>query len=91
MNEDGPPAQTDLHKHGMLIKDQLYNNVHLSWEMKGLPECVPCTEIRNYPLTYMLFPLFYVPIMFSFKGRFKGLFIAKWLRLEGDNMTNVIE
>lgn len=35
MNEDEPPAQTDLHKHGMLIKDQLYNNVHLSGEMKG--------------------------------------------------------
>lgn len=48
MNEDGPPAQTDLHKHGMLIKDQLYNNVHLSGEMKGsLPEHVPCTEIWN--------------------------------------------
>ncbi len=48
MNEDGPPAQTDLHKHSMLIKDQLYNNVHLSGEMKGsLPEHVPCTEIWN--------------------------------------------
>lgn len=46
MNEDGPPAQTDLHKHGMLIKDQLYNNVHLSGEMKGsLPEHVPSTDI----------------------------------------------
>ncbi len=46
MNEDGPPAQTDLHKHGMLIKDQLYNNVHLSEEMKGsLPERVSRTEI----------------------------------------------
>lgn len=35
MNKDGPPAQTDRHKHGMLIKDQLYNNVHLSGEIKG--------------------------------------------------------
>lgn len=35
MNEDGPPAQTERHKHGMLIKDQLYNNVHLSGEIKG--------------------------------------------------------
>jgi len=34
MNEDGPPAQTDLHKPGILIKDQLYNNVHLSREIK---------------------------------------------------------
>lgn len=43
MNEDGPPAQTDLHKHGVLIKDQLYNNVHLCREMKSsLPSC---TEI----------------------------------------------
>lgn len=46
MNEDGPPAQTDLHKHDMLIKDQLYNNVHLSGEKKGIPsKCIPCTDI----------------------------------------------
>lgn len=46
MNEDGPPAQTYLHKHGMLIKERLYYNVHLSGEMKGSrPDRVPCTEI----------------------------------------------
>lgn len=57
MNGDEPPAQTDLHKHGMLIKDQLYNNVHLSGEMKGrLPECPPAkrSEIR-YQAIYLMF------------------------------------
>lgn len=35
LNEDGPLAQMYLHKHGMLIKDQLYHNAHLSGEMRG--------------------------------------------------------
>lgn len=48
MNEDEPPAQAYLHKHGMLIKDQLYYNAYLSGEMKGSrSDRVPCTEIQN--------------------------------------------
>lgn len=48
MNEDGPPAQAYLHKHGMLIKDQLYYNAYLSGEMKGSrSDRVLCTEIQN--------------------------------------------
>lgn len=48
MNEDGPPAQTYLHKHGVLIKDQLYYNAYLSGEMKGSrSDRVRCAEIQN--------------------------------------------
>lgn len=51
MNEDGPPAQTYLHKHGVLIKDQLYYNAYLSGEMKGSrSDHVLCAEIQNESL-----------------------------------------
>lgn len=58
MNEDEPPAQTDLHKHGMLIKDQLYNNMHLSGEIKGsLPNVFPAkrSEMSHKDIRFLLF------------------------------------
>lgn len=48
MNGDGPPAQTYLHKHGMLIKGRLYYNAYLSGEVKGSrSDHVRCSEIQN--------------------------------------------